>query len=228
MIEAIDTAWYQAASGLHCSYADRPVKPPDNFYDDFEEDLQDPKCVQRIYEFSLRQVRGFVEYSDEDDVIQEVFYRLTKWPIGKKYNSSRHYFSLLRITVRQAIAAYWRRRHSQRNDARRRTFISELQNDDGTKYELAGKSENVLLRMQIKEIVKLLMTRVETLTPAERTMFQLRFIDEQSHEEIAEELSVSIRTSYRLESRLRKKLLGYLVSKGPLLKTHVCPDKRVY
>ena len=62
---------------------------PDYYFDGFEENLNDPRCVQRIYEFSLRQVRGLVDYNDEDDVIQEVFYRLTKWPIArKKYNSS--------------------------------------------------------------------------------------------------------------------------------------------
>lgn len=187
------------------------MKFPGKLVDDFKEDLDDPKCVQRIYDFSLRQVRGLVDYNDEDDVIQDVFYRLTKWPIKAKYNSARHYFSLLKITVRQSVAAYWRRRHSQRNDTRRRVFISDLQRDDATQYELAGSCENVLSRLQLKETVQRLLDRVKTLTWQEQTMFQMRLLDEKSHEEIAKVLAVSIRSSYRLESKLRSKLAKFFL-----------------
>ena len=187
------------------------MKFHENLFDEFKEDLGDPQCVQRIYDFSLRQVRGLVDYNDEDDVIQDVFYRLTKWPIKAKYNSARHYFSLLKITVRQSVAAYWRRRHSQRNDARRRVFISDLQHDNATKYELAGSNENVLSRLQIKELVQRILDKVETLSPQERVMFRMRFLDERSHEEIAENLSLSLRTSYRMEGKLRAKLAKFFL-----------------
>lgn len=185
------------------------MKVPDYYFDDFEEDLCDPECVQRIYEFSLHQVRGLVDYNDEDDVIQDVFYRLTKWPIGKKYNSARHYFSLLKITIRQAIAAYWKRRHSQRNDVRKRTFISELENDEGKQYELAGAGDNVLYFFHMKEAVRLVLEKVQTLTPDQKAMFQLRFVEEKPHDEIAEILGVSIRTSYRLETKVRQLLQDF-------------------
>ncbi len=132
---------------------------PDHYFDDFVEDLSDPQCAQQIYDFALLQVRGLVDYNDEDDVIQEVFYRLTKWPISKKYNSKSHYFSLLKITVRQAIAAYWKRRHSQRNDVRRRIFISELQTE-ATSYDFSENSDNALHRLHIKETVKLKVGRM--------------------------------------------------------------------
>ena len=82
-----------------------------------------------------------VDYNDVEDVVQEVFYRLHKWPIGgmeKKYNSARHYFSLLKITIRQAVAAYWKRRHSQRNDVRRRSFISQLKQEGDRGAEFVG------------------------------------------------------------------------------------------
>lgn len=185
---------------------------PDHYFDDFEEDLTDPDCVQLIYNFSQKQVRGLVDYNDEDDVIQEVFYRLTKWPIGKKYNSKRHYLSLLKITVRQAVAAYWKRRHSQRNDVRKRKFISELQSDQSKAYELEGRSEHVLQRLEIKEAVKLVLERVTRLNQRQRTIFKLRFVEQRSHEEVASLLGISLRTSYRLESQVRQLLVEYFGS----------------
>lgn len=181
----------------------QPVDVPDHYFDDFEEDLTDPKCVQEIYDFSLNQIRGMVDYNDEDDVIQEVFYRLTKWPITANYNSKRHYFSLLKITIRQAIAAYWKRWHSQRNDRRKRRYVSEFENDLGKTYEFVGKSENVLHHLHLKEVAKRVFDKVTTLTPKQKTMFRLRFMEEKSHEDIAHQLGISIRTSYRLESQVR-------------------------
>ena len=185
-------------------------KVPDGYVDDFEEDLSDPECVQRIYDFSLSQVRGMVEYNDEDDVIQEVFYRLHKWPIGKKYNSAKHYFSLLKITIRQAIAAYWKKRHSQRRDVRKRVFISQLQRDGEREFTFAGKSESVLNRLHLKDLVQRVMEKASTLSAEQKTMFQLRFLEEKSHEEVAAALGVSLRTSYRLETKVRETLQSYV------------------
>ncbi len=182
---------------------------PEDYFDDFQEDLSDPQCVQRIYDFSLRQVRGMVDYNDEDDVIQEVFYRLHKWPIGNKYNSARHYFSLLKITIRQAIAAYWKRRHSQRNDARKRVFISQLQQDGQRTVEFVSKSNEVWRRLHLKDLVRRVMERASTLPNQQQKMFQLRFLEEKSHEEIAEVLGVSIRTSYRIETKIREILQSH-------------------
>lgn len=179
----------------------------------FREDLADPKCVQLIYDFALTQVRGLVDYNDEDDVIQEVFYRLTKWPIKAKYHTAAHYFSLLKITVRQAIAAYWKRWHSQRNDVRRRQFVSELSQDQDKTYEFEGDSENVLHRIQIREIIGKLLEKVESLSPRQRAIFQLRFVDEKSHSEIANLLCIGLRTSYRLEAELRLILQEFLRSR---------------
>lgn len=187
---------------------------PDDYIDDFVEDLDDPNCVQRIYDFCRTQVRGMVDYNDEDDVIQEVFYRLAKWPIGKKYNSTRHYFSLLKITIRQAIAAYWRRRHSQRNDARKRVFISELI-QDGSQFDFAGTGQSDSLnRYHIKELVRLVLQYAKTLPPKQRAVFNLRFIQEKSHEEIASLLEISIRTSYRLETKVREQLQARFVGES--------------
>ena len=183
---------------------------PDHFFDDFVEDLTDPSCVQQIYDFTLGQIRGLVDYNDEDDLIQEVFYRLTKWPIGKKYNSKRHYFALLKITIRQSIAAYWKRWHSQRNDVRKRRYISELQADDSRKYEFEGRQENLLHSLHVKEVVRRLTEKVTALEVRHRIMFQMRFIEEKSHEEISSKLDISIRTSYRLEKELRRLLREYL------------------
>ena len=186
---------------------------PDYYFDDFEEDLHDPKCVQEIYEFSLSQVRGMVAYNDEDDIIQDVFYRLTKWPIGdkdKKYRSKRHYFSLLKITIRQAIAAYWKRRHSQRNDIRKRRYIGELVLDENLKFEIAGRNVNTVRQLELKETIRRIMAEVETLTPRQRTLFKLRFLDELSHDEISQKLGISIRNSYRLESKIRELLKKFI------------------
>lgn len=179
------------------------MNAPDHYFDDFKEDLNDPVCVQQIYDFALLQVRGLVEYNDEADVIQEVFYRLTKWPIGEKYNSKRHYFSMLKITIRQAVAAYWKRRHSQRNDIRKRKFISELQTD-AYSYEPNSNTKAVWMGLHIKELVKLILERARSLSHRQQAMFQLRFLEQKSHEEIALELEISIRTSYRLESQVRE------------------------
>jgi RNA polymerase sigma factor (sigma-70 family) len=185
---------------------------PEHYFDDFVEDLNDPDCVQEIYEFSLGQVRGMVDYNDEDDIVQDVFYRLTKWPMAKKYNSRRHYYSLLKITIRQSIAAYWKRRHSQRNDARKRRYISELHSEDSRTYEFEGSTESVFHRLQMKEMVKLVLKKVTTLKPKHRAIFQLRFIEDRSHEQIADLLKISLRTSYRLESQVRQRLHDYLGS----------------
>ena len=184
-------------------------KVPDDYFDDFEEDLNDPQCVQRIYDFTLSQVRGMVDYNDEDDIIQEVFYRLHKWPIGNKYNSARHYFSLLKITIRQAIAAYWKRRHSQRNDARKRVFISQLQLDGQRSPQFAAESTDVWHRLHLKDLVRRVMEKASLLSDQQRTMFQLRFLEEKSHEEVAKVLGISIRTSYRIETRIRETLQSF-------------------
>ena len=181
-------------------------KVPDDYFDDFEEDLSDPQCVQRIYDFSLSQVRGMVDYNDEDDIIQEVFYRLHKWPIGNKYNSAKHYFSLLKITIRQAIAAYWKRRHSQRNDARKRVFISQLQLDGQRGPQFAAESTEVWHRLHIQDLVRRVMAKASTLSDEQRVMFQLRFLEQKSHEEVAQVLGISIRTSYRIEAKIRDTL----------------------
>ena len=183
---------------------------PDHFFDPFVEDLSDPKCVQEIYNFSLSQIRGFVNYNDEEDLIQEVFYRLTKWPMGARVNSKRHYFSLLKVTIRQCLAAYWRRNYSQRNDIARRRFISELERDEAVTFELEGTADNVLQRLQIKETVQRLLDSMDDLEPRYQTLFRLRFVEERSHEEIAELLGISIRTSYRHEAQLRERLLKWL------------------
>ena len=135
-------------------------------------------------------------------MIQDVFYRLTKWPIAKKYNSKRHYFSLLRITVRQAIAAHWKRRHSQRNDVRKRRFISELQNDS-ERHEFASRLNSPWYLLHIKDAAQMVLDRAQSLNPKQRAMFQLRFLEEKSHSEIAAALKISVRTSYRIESQLR-------------------------
>ena len=182
---------------------------PEDYFDDFEEDLNDPRCVQQIYDFSLSQVRGMVDYNDEDDVIQEVFYRLHKWPIGKKYNSTKHYFSLLKITIRQAIAAYWKRRHSQRNDVRKRVFISQLQQDGERAVEFPAESNEVWHRLHLKDLVRRVMEKASLLPQQQRTMFQLRFLEQKSHEEVAEVLGVSIRTSYRIETKIRETLQAH-------------------
>ncbi len=186
---------------------------PGHYFDDFEEDLADPVCVQLIYDFAAMQVRGLVDYNDEDDVIQEVFYRLTKWPIGKKYNSKSHYFSLLKITIRQAIAAYWKRQHSQRNDVRKRRFISELQ-AEASSFDFSSDAENVLYRLHVKELVGVVLAKVKLLSTNQRKMFELRFLNECSHEEISVQLGVSIRTSYRLESNVRQLLQELLKPKN--------------
>lgn len=179
---------------------------PDDYFDDFREDLNDPQCVQRIYDFSLSQVRGMVDYNDEDDIIQEVFYRLHKWPIGNKYNSAKHYFSLLKITIRQAIAAYWKRRHSQRNDVRKRVFISQLQQDGQRAVEFPAQTSDVWRRLHLKDLVQRVVEKANTLSGVQRRMFRLRFLEEKSHEEIAQTLGISIRTSYRIETRIRETL----------------------
>lgn len=187
----------------------------DDYVDDFVEDLNDPRCVQRIYDFALHQVRGMVDYNDEDDLIQDVFYRLTKWPINaKKYNSARHYFALLKITIRQSIAAYWKRRHSQRNDSRKRIFISQLERDSEKRYEFADASQdsdNVLAKLEIKELAKKVLAKAESMPENHKTMFRLRFVDEKSHEEISQHLGISIRTSYRLETKVRTMLRAHFV-----------------
>lgn len=184
----------------------------EGYFDDFVEDLNDPECVQKIYDFSLRQIRGMVEYNDEDDLIQDVFYRLHKWPIGKKYNSAKHYFSLLKITVRQAIAAYWRRRHSQRNDARKRVFISQLQKDGNRAVEFTSDPTSSWQRLHLKDLARRVLEKAETLSDQQRKMFKLRFLEEKSHEEIAKALGVSIRTSYRIETRIREILQTHFKS----------------
>ena len=182
---------------------------PGHYFDDFEEDLSDPVCVQQIYDFALVQVRGLVDYNDEDDVIQEVFYRLAKWPIGKKYNSKSHYFALLKITIRQAIAAYWKRRHSQRNDVRKRKFISDLQNE-AIRFDFDSNADSVLYKLHIKEVVNLVLEKVKSLTASQRKMFELRFMKELSHEDVSKQLKISVRTSYRLESQVRELLQGMI------------------
>ena len=193
---------------------------PDDYVDDFVEDLSDPKCVQKIYDFSVRHVRTMVDYNDVEDVVQEVFYRLHKWPIGgrvcggrsntgKKYNSARHYFALLKITIRQAVAAYWKRRHSQRNDVRRRTLLSQLKWDGDRCAEFVGATDEPWQLVHLKELVASVLEKAKTLAHEQRVMFQMRFLDEKSHEEIAEVLGVSIRSSYRLETKVRKTLQGY-------------------
>ncbi|MEM7784010.1 MAG: sigma-70 family RNA polymerase sigma factor [Planctomycetota bacterium] len=172
----------------------------------FHADLGDPDCVQKIYDFVRIQINGLVDYNDEDDVIQEVFYRLTRWPMRAVYESKPHYYSLLKITARQVVAAYWKRWHSQRNDVRRRRFISELESDHGSQVEFVDDRTTSGEQQQLKELVQKVLETVQSLSHRDQVFFKWRFILQRTPDEISEALKISVRTCYRIEARLREKL----------------------
>jgi len=88
-------------------------------------------------------------------------------------------------------------------------FISQLQLDGQRSPQFAADSTEVWHRLHLQDLVRRVMEKASTLSDQQRRMFQLRFLEQKSHEEVAQDLGVSIRTSYRIETKIREILQGF-------------------
>jgi RNA polymerase sigma-70 factor (ECF subfamily) len=93
--------------------------------------------------------------------------------------------------------------HFRRNQKHR--FTAEL--DNGT-IQIASRGEDALDRISYDEILK----AIQEVTPGYRTVFNLFVIEGFSHEEISEQLGISVGTSKSNLSKARKQLQKILIN----------------
>jgi RNA polymerase sigma factor (sigma-70 family) len=112
----------------------------------------------------------------------------------ESYDSSRSFKTWLsRIMINTALDHY-------RQEVRRDIF------DDVEAGEMVSVDETVISKLSHEELVGL----IQQLTPAYRIVFSLNVIDGYTHEEIAEQLKISVGASKSNLSRAREKLRDML------------------
>ena len=83
---------------------------------------------------------------------------------------------------------------------------------DNVVYQVATVSENAIDKLSYEEIIR----AVQELSPGYRTVFNLFVIEGMSHEEVANQLGVSIGTSKSNLSKARKQLQKILFKQNEI------------
>ena len=86
---------------------------------------------------------------------------------------------------------------------------------DNVVYQVATISEDAISKLSYEEIIR----AIQDLSPGYRTVFNLFVIEGMSHEEVANQLGVSIGTSKSNLSKARKQLQKILFKKNEIQAT---------
>ena len=111
---------------------------------------------------------------------------------------------LRKIMVYTAID-HFRKNHKHR-------MVTQL---DNVVYQVATISEDAISKLSYEEIIR----AIQDLSPGYRTVFNLFVIEGMSHEEVANQLGVSIGTSKSNLSKARKQLQKILFKKNEIQAT---------
>jgi len=84
---------------------------------------------------------------------------------------------------------------------------------DNVVYQVQAVEENAVEKLSYEEIIR----AIQDLTPGYRTVFNLFVIDGLSHDEIAQQLSISVGTSKSNLSKARRQLQKILFKRNQIL-----------
>lgn len=143
------------------------------------------------------------DHDEAKDIMQDGFTRI--------FSNLRSYLGkgafigwLKRVMVNAAINHY----HASANE--RSNFHIDDRASNGT-LDMRSTEDDVFSRFTMNDLLEL----VQKLTPAYRTVFNLRVMEGWTHEEIARELRISVSTSKSNLNRARMKLMEQLVRRDP-------------
>ncbi len=147
-------------------------------------------------------LRYAIDMEEAKDILQDSFTRAFSGLHG--YAGKGAFIGWLkRVTLNTAI------NHYHANAEQRSTVrIGDLAQHSPVTIDPNG--DLAMARLGADELLGL----VQTLPPAYRMVFNLRVMDEWTHEEIARELGISIGTSKSNLSRARAKLMEQLIARG--------------
>ncbi len=133
---------------------------------------------------------GGIAAADVDDVAQEVFLRLMRYDKAELIEHPRAYL----FKVASHVAAEWsiRARHRQPHEPK---WLEDLVDDQ-------GPEQPVLIAQSQDEVERAL----NTLTPRQRVILRLFFVEDMTHAAIARELGESLRSVRRQFIRSYEKL----------------------
>ena len=145
------------------------------------------------YGFSMSVCMRYCDtYDDAMEVVNDGFLKIFKSISSFNPRNNNYEASLLAwmksIMVHTAIDHYRKRKHDY--------LINDIEE---THYEMSDNAESAIDAMTYKEIMAIL----QKLSPVYRTVFNLYVIDGYKHEEIAEQLNISVGTSKSNLSKAR-------------------------
>jgi len=145
------------------------------------------------YGFSMSVCMRYCDtYDDAMEVVNDGFLKIFKSISSFNPRNNNYEASLMAwmksIMVHTAIDHYRKRKHDY--------LINDIEE---THYEMSDNAESAIDAMTYKEIMAIL----QKLSPVYRTVFNLYVIDGYKHEEIAEQLNISVGTSKSNLSKAR-------------------------
>jgi len=150
---------------------------------------------------------------DAEDVLQEAFLKAYEH-LDQFQGQSKFYTWIVRIAVNQALMKL-RKRKSDRSVSLDETIDT---GEDTVAREIAAWDENPEQRYSREELNQILSSAVDDLAPIYRAVLVLREVDEQSTEETAEALNLSVPAVksrlLRARLQLRDKLTRQFKRKG--------------
>lgn len=168
--------------------------------------LDDEKAYEQLFTLFYPPLLGYAKKYIEnqfacEDIVQEIFVLL--WENRKALQITRSVRNYLLTAVRNHCLNYLKREGFARQY---HEFIIEKQ--------LSGNENENNEFFLLKELQELLYQALAKLPEPYRRVFEMRRIENQSYESIAEELHISVRTAKRYKShvmdRLREELRDYL------------------
>ena len=164
-------------------------------------------------EFYGRSVRGLWSYvyrvtghaADADDIVQEAFCRLLRAGLAEQDEEGRRRF-LYRVAS-NLVVDRWRRAARERQQQNQSPVPAPFDRAQGRPVPSALRSDEDVARTFAQ------------LTPRERALLWLAYVEEESHEQIAASLGLGRRSIKVLLFRARRHLRDLLVSRGWMVRT---------
>jgi RNA polymerase sigma-70 factor (ECF subfamily) len=140
----------------------------------------DIEALARVYTGALRRFfeRRILEHADVDDLIQEVFLRLTRRGVDDVAYLPGYLFETAANVLRDRLRHRIRRRSDQHGEL-----------DEAQEHDAAFTPERVLLG---REAIKRLVVALNGLPDRTRAIFILRRYDGHSYQDIARRLGISV------------------------------------
>lgn len=154
------------------------------------------------------------DWEDIPDIFQEIFVELMKneFALAMKARNPEKHSALIFIAAIQTTGRYFKRKWIER-DRTGKLDYDPCEEDD------------IIEKLQADEIIHLIGEFVNTLNPARKQVFELRFRDNLDYAEIAEELNISVSNVGVVVNRLKKKLVQFICNKNRFYRLNI--DERI-